>query len=53
MIQKLAALVGGDCCPDNADSPANHEVLLPGHLWGMFIKVRSDSGGSRCLILVA
>ena len=42
MIRKLAALVAGDCCADNADSPANHEVLLPGHLWLMFIKEKLE-----------
>jgi len=39
MIQKLLALVAGDCVPDNPDSPMNHEILLPGHLIQMFLKV--------------
>jgi DNA-directed RNA polymerase I subunit RPA2 len=38
MIQKLLALVAGDCVPDNPDSPMNHEILLPGHLIQMFLK---------------
>ena len=39
MIQKLMALVAGDCAGDNPDSAMNHEVLLPGHLFQMFIRV--------------
>jgi len=39
MIQKLLALVAGDCVPDNPDSPMSHEILLPGHLLQMFLKV--------------
>ena len=32
MMQKLYALVTGQCSPDNPDSPMHHEVLLPGVL---------------------
>ncbi|CAG8488279.1 548_t:CDS:10 [Acaulospora colombiana] len=38
MIRKLYSLVGGNCCPDNPDSPQNQEILLGGHLYGMIIK---------------
>ncbi|KAG9296178.1 hypothetical protein G9A89_014770 [Geosiphon pyriformis] len=38
MIRKLYALVAGECCADNSDSPANQEILLSGHLYGMIIK---------------
>lgn len=38
MLRKLFALVSGTCCPDNADSPANHEVMLAGHLYGNIIR---------------
>ncbi|KAJ3117269.1 hypothetical protein HK098_006309 [Nowakowskiella sp. JEL0407] len=38
MIQKLYALVAGDICQDNPDSPQNWEVLLGGHLYLMFMK---------------
>jgi len=34
MIEKLYAVVAGECEFDNLDSPANHEVLLSGHLYG-------------------
>jgi len=39
MVQKLLALVSGDCLPDNPDSPMNHEILLPGHLYQILLKV--------------
>ncbi|KAJ3090585.1 hypothetical protein HK102_003291 [Quaeritorhiza haematococci] len=32
MIQKLYALVAGDCAPDNPDSPQHQEIYLGGHL---------------------
>lgn len=38
MIRKLYALVSGECCADNPDSPQHQEVLLPGHLYNMIIK---------------
>jgi DNA-directed RNA polymerase I subunit RPA2 len=33
MIEKLYAVVAGECELDNLDSPSNHEVLLTGHLY--------------------
>lgn len=33
MIEKLYALVAGECEFDNLDAPSNHEVLLSGHLY--------------------
>lgn len=33
MIEKLYALVAGECEFDNLDSNANHEVMLSGHLY--------------------
>lgn len=30
--------VSGQCVPDNADSPMNQELLLPGTLYGMVFK---------------
>jgi len=38
MIDKLYALVNGDIIPENLDSTAVHEVLLPGHLYLMFLR---------------
>jgi len=38
MIQKLYALVAGDCSPDNPDSPQHQEILLGGHLYMMILK---------------
>ncbi|KAF2487516.1 DNA-directed RNA polymerase I [Neohortaea acidophila] len=42
MIQKLYALVAGDCAVDNPDAVQNQEILLPGALYGMIIKERVD-----------
>lgn len=39
MLQKLYSLVKGDISPDNPDSPMNQEVLLPGHLYLIYLKV--------------
>lgn len=33
MIEKLYAVVAGECELDNLDSPSNQEVLLSGHLY--------------------
>ncbi len=41
MVRKLFAFVSGKCCVDNADAPANQELLLPGHLYLMVLKVLS------------
>ena len=43
MIRKLFALVSGDCMADNPDSPMNHDVLLSGHLYLLFVKDKLDS----------
>ncbi|KAJ1968965.1 hypothetical protein H4R35_006275 [Dimargaris xerosporica] len=40
MIQKLYALVAGQCAPDNMDAPNNQELLLPGHLYLAILKER-------------
>ena len=42
MLRKLFALVSGECCPDNPDSPQHQEILLPGYLYGMIIKERLE-----------
>ena len=42
MIRKLFALVGGECCADNPDSPQHQEILMPGFLYGMIIKEKLD-----------
>lgn len=42
MIHKLYALVGGDCCADNPDSPQHQEILMPGFLYGIIIKEKLD-----------
>ncbi|KAJ3389524.1 hypothetical protein HDU84_008635 [Entophlyctis sp. JEL0112] len=38
MIQKLYALVAGECSVDNPDSPQHQEVLLCGHLMAAYMK---------------
>jgi DNA-directed RNA polymerase I subunit RPA2 len=38
MARKLYGFVAGDVVEDNADSLMNQEILLPGHLYTMFIK---------------
>lgn len=38
MIKKLYALASGETVQDNADSPVNQELLLPGHLLLMVYK---------------
>jgi len=42
MLRKLFALVSGECCPDNPDSPQHQEILLPGYLYGMIVKERLE-----------
>eukprot|EP01116_Phalansterium_solitarium_P017485 TRINITY_DN4314_c0_g1_i2.p1 TRINITY_DN4314_c0_g1~~TRINITY_DN4314_c0_g1_i2.p1 ORF type:complete len:1147 (+),score=392.00 TRINITY_DN4314_c0_g1_i2:142-3582(+) len=37
MLRKLLAVVWSECAPDNADQPANHEVLTAGHLMGLVL----------------
>eukprot|EP00742_Colponemidia_sp_Colp-10_P010597 GILJ01011653.1.p1 GENE.GILJ01011653.1~~GILJ01011653.1.p1 ORF type:complete len:1142 (+),score=150.84 GILJ01011653.1:411-3428(+) len=38
MIQKLYALVAGQIVEDNSDSLMNQELLVPGHLYLMYLK---------------
>ncbi|KAL1923734.1 uncharacterized protein VTP21DRAFT_8714 [Calcarisporiella thermophila] len=42
MIRKLYALVSGECCADNPDSPQHQEILLGGHLIANIIKEKLD-----------
>ncbi|KAK0529859.1 hypothetical protein OC842_004106 [Tilletia horrida] len=42
MMRKLYALVRGECCVDNPDSPQHQEILMPGFLYGSIIKERVD-----------
>lgn len=39
MTRKLFAHAKYECCAESADNPANQEVLLPGHLYLMVLKV--------------
>lgn len=39
MLQKLYALVDQTASPDNADALQNQEVLMPGHLIAVYLKV--------------
>lgn len=39
MMQKLYALVDGEIQEDRTDSAMMHEVLLPGHIYLMLLKV--------------
>lgn len=39
MLQKLFALVDETTLPDNEDALQNQEVLLPGHLIAIYLKV--------------
>ena len=38
MLQKLYALVGGQCSEDNPDALTHHEVMLPGQLLCKFLQ---------------
>lgn len=42
MLRKLYAFVQGRCREDRPDALANHELLLPGHLFGMIVKERLE-----------
>ncbi|BFZ58330.1 DNA-directed RNA polymerase I subunit rpa2 [Savitreella phatthalungensis] len=42
MIRKLYALVAGECCADNPDSPAHQEILLGGFLYGQIMKEKLE-----------
>lgn len=39
MIRKLFAFSKGECAAESADSPANQELLLGGHLYLAVLKV--------------
>lgn len=41
MLQKLFSLVDQTSVPDNPDSLQNQEVLLPGHLIAIYLKVEN------------
>lgn len=53
MIQKLYALVSGDCVADNPDSPMHQEVLLGGHVYLAYFKEKLADFliGAKTLIL--
>ena len=38
MINKLYALVGGQCSDDNPDALTHHEIMLPGQLLCKFLQ---------------
>ena len=40
LVQRVYSLAAGETAPDNADSQMLQEVLMPGHLYGAFLKVR-------------
>jgi len=42
MVQKLYALVDGQCAEDNPDALTHHEVLLPGHLLAKVLRERLE-----------
>eukprot|EP01033_Poteriospumella_lacustris_P006155 gene6155-4419_t len=42
LIRKLFTFVEGKCLPDNADAMCNHELLLPGQLFGMYVKEKME-----------
>lgn len=42
MIRKLYALVSGEACSDNSDSPQHQEILLPGLLYGTILKEKIE-----------
>eukprot|EP01031_Cornospumella_fuschlensis_P038794 gene38794-47179_t len=44
MLRKLYAFAEGRCTPDNTDSFSHHELLLPGHLIGMYVKEKVEEG---------
>ena len=53
MMQKLYALVTGNCSPDNPDSNMHHEILLPGLLLQTFVreKLRESLAAAKRSIL--
>lgn len=53
LVRKLFSFVQGQTVADNTDALMNHELLLPGHLIGMYVKEKLEEGllGARQLIL--
>jgi DNA-directed RNA polymerase I subunit RPA2 len=58
MLQKLYALVGGQCSEDNPDALTHHEIMLPGQLLCKFLLdklaesleiFKAQVGGTRTL----
>lgn len=50
MLRKLYAFVQGKCRADNPDSFMNQELLLPGHLYTMFVKEKLEEALSNALL---
>ena len=44
MLQKLYALVSGQCCEDNPDALTHHEIMLPGQLLCKFLQDKLQEG---------
>ena len=42
MTRKLYAFAEGQCQQDNQDALCNHELLLPGHLYSMYVKEKVE-----------
>lgn len=42
MLQKLYALVAGQCGEDNPDALTHHEIMLPGQLLAKFLQDRLE-----------
>ena len=42
MVDKLYSLVNGEVMPENLDSTAVHEALLPGHLYLMILREKLE-----------
>lgn len=50
MVQKLFSLIDQTSVPDNPDSLQNQEILLPGHLITVYLKVEIW-GVQNCLFI--
>ncbi len=48
MLQKLFSLIDQTSVPDNPDSLQNQDVLLPGHLITIYLKV--ENSGILCFV---
>lgn len=53
MMRKLLAFAEGTCFADNTDALSNHELLLPGHLFCMFVREKLEEAlvGVRTALL--